>query len=77
MTYKSSLSSEENVKLKQLKLELINTQCEQSRLTKLHEIEQLLSKAKQRYKFLTSLDDEQKLGSRVSKNEDGPFSRLP
>lgn len=79
MTYKSSLSSEENVKLKQLKLELINAQCEQRRLTKLHEIEQLLSKAKQRYKFLSSLDDEQKPGdgSRVSKNEDGPFSRLP
>jgi hypothetical protein len=75
MTYKSSLSSEENVKLKQLKLELINAQCEQSRLTKLHEIEQLLSKAKQRYKFLTSLDEHGD-GSHVSKNGDGRFSPL-
>lgn len=60
MTYKSSLSSEENTKLKQLKLELINADCNQKRSSILHEIEQLLSKAKQRYKFLTTLEDEQK-----------------
>lgn len=58
MTYKSSLSTEENMKLKQLKLKLIQADCNQQRSSILQEIEQLLHTAKQRYKFLTTLEDE-------------------
>lgn len=60
MTYKkSSLTREENKKLANLKLKLLNTDCDQTRSSLLQEIEQLLNKAKQRYKFLTTLEDEQ------------------
>lgn len=59
MTYsKSSLTPEENMKLVNLKLQLLNTDCDQARSSLLQEIEQLLNKAKQRYKFLTTLEDE-------------------
>lgn len=59
MTYnKSSLTQEENTKLVNLKLKLLNTDCDQTRSSLLQEIEQLLNKAKQRYKFLTTLEDE-------------------
>lgn len=59
MSYnKSSLTPEENMKLVNLKLKLLNTDCDQTRSSLLQEIEQLLNKAKQRYKFLTTLEDE-------------------
>jgi hypothetical protein len=56
MQNKSSLSTEENMKLTELKRQLINANCDQERTLMLEEVEQLLNKAKQRYKFLSTLD---------------------
>jgi hypothetical protein len=57
MQNKSSLSTEENMKLSELKRQLINANCDQERTLMLEEVEQLLNKAKQRYKFLSTLDN--------------------
>lgn len=57
MNNKSSLSTEENMKLSELKRQLINANCDQERTLRLEEVEQLLNKAKQRYKFLSTLDN--------------------
>ncbi|WP_423408934.1 hypothetical protein AABM38_02245 [Heyndrickxia sp. MSNUG] len=59
MSTKSSLSPEENLKLKELKRLLINTQNETERHSALKEIEQLLNKAKRRFKFISALDEKQ------------------
>jgi hypothetical protein len=59
MKNKSSLSTEENMKLSELKRQLINANCDQERTLMLEEVEQLLNKAKQRYKFLSALDNSQ------------------
>jgi hypothetical protein len=59
MQNKSSLSTEENMKLSELKRQLINANCDQERTLMLEEVEQLLNKAKQRYKFLSTLDNRQ------------------
>ncbi|MCM3666511.1 hypothetical protein M3204_18995 [Mesobacillus subterraneus] len=56
MQNKSSLSTEENMKLTELKRQLINANCDQERTLMLEEVEQLLNKAKLRYKFLSTLD---------------------
>lgn len=56
---KSSLSQEENLKLKELKRQLINTKNETERHSLLKEIEQLLNKAKRRFKFISTLDEKQ------------------
>lgn len=59
MSAKSSLSPEENLKLYELKRQLISTQNESERHSALKEIEQLLSKAKRRFKFISALDEKQ------------------
>lgn len=59
MPKKSSLSNEENMKLSELKRQLINANCDQERTLMLEEVEQLLNKAKQRYKFLSTLENTQ------------------
>lgn len=56
---KSSLSPEENLKLKDLKRQLINTQNDTERHSILKEIELLLNKAKRRFKFISTLDEKQ------------------
>ena len=55
---KSSLSPEENLKLKELKRQLLNTQNETERHSLLKDIEQLLNKAKRRFKFVSALDEQ-------------------
>jgi len=57
---KSSLSPEENLKLKELKRQLINTQNVTERHSTLKEIEQLLNKAKRRFKFISALEEKQR-----------------
>jgi hypothetical protein len=56
---KSSLSPEENLKLKELKRQLINSQNVTERHSILKEIEQLLNRAKRRFKFISALDEKQ------------------
>lgn len=51
------LSPEENRQLKELKRQLLHTHNANERSATLTQIERLLNNAKQRYKFLSSLDN--------------------
>lgn len=53
----SNLSTEEQVKLKHLKLQLMNAQNQNERHSILRDIEQLLNKAKYRNRFMSTLKD--------------------
>ncbi|MBT2692716.1 hypothetical protein [Bacillus sp. ISL-55] len=57
----SNLSTEEQVKLKHLKLQLMNAQTPTERHSILKDIEQLLNKAKYRNRFMSTLKDNEKL----------------
>ena len=54
---KRNLSTEEEVKLKELKLQLMNALNPTERHTILKNIEQLLNKAKYRNRFMSTLKD--------------------
>lgn len=54
---KSNLSTEEQVKLKDLKLQLMNAQHQHERHSILKDIEQLLNKAKYRNRFMSTLKE--------------------
>jgi hypothetical protein len=54
---KSNLSTEEQAKLTDLKLRLMNAQNQNERHSILKEIEQLLNKAKYRNRFMSALKD--------------------
>ena len=54
---KSNLSPEEQVKLTNLKLQLMNAQNQHERHSILKDIEQLLKKAKYRNRFMSTLKD--------------------
>lgn len=54
---KRNLSTEEEVKLKELKLQLMNALNQNERHTILKNIEQLLNKAKYRHRFMSTLND--------------------
>lgn len=54
---KSNLSPEEQVKLTNLKLQLMNAQNQNERHSILKDIEQLLKKAKYRNRFMSTLKD--------------------
>lgn len=58
---KSNLSTEEEVKLKELKLQLMNALNQNERHTILKNIEQLLNKAKYRHRFMSTLKDNESL----------------
>ncbi|GAM16702.1 hypothetical protein [Mesobacillus selenatarsenatis] len=53
----SNLSTEEQVKLKHLKLQLMNAQNQNERHSILKDIEQLLNKAKYRKRFMSTIVD--------------------
>ena len=53
---RGSLTTEETRKLRDFKLRLINSKTDAERLMLLSEIEQLLNKANQRSKFLSTFD---------------------
>jgi hypothetical protein len=53
----NNLSTEEQVKLKHLKLQLMNAQNQHERHSILKDIEQLLNKAKYRNRFMSTLKD--------------------
>jgi hypothetical protein len=55
---KSNLSTEEQVKLKHLKLQLMTAQNQNERHSILKDIEQLLNKAKYRHRFMSTLNDD-------------------
>ena len=55
----SNLSTEEQAKLKHLKLQLMNAQNQDERHSILKAIEQLLNKAKYRNRFMATLMDNQ------------------
>ena len=54
---KSNLSTEEKMKLKELKLQLMNAENQNERNSILKEIEQLLNKVKYRNRFMSTLKD--------------------
>lgn len=54
---KSNLSTEEQVKLKHLKLQLMNAENQDERHSILKDIEQLLNKAKYRNRFMSTLKE--------------------
>ena len=54
---KSNLSTEEKVKLNELKLQLMNAQNQNQRHSILKDIEQLLNKMKYRNRFMSTLKD--------------------
>jgi hypothetical protein len=54
---KSNLSTEEQVKLTDLKLQLMNAQSQNERHSILKDIEQLLNKAKYRHRFMSTLKE--------------------
>lgn len=55
---KRILTDEELNRLHELKMVLFNEDCEKERNAKLKEVEQLFNKAKQRYKFMLTLNEE-------------------
>ncbi|MBT2684695.1 hypothetical protein [Bacillus sp. ISL-37] len=57
----NNLSTEEQVKLKHLKLQLMNAQNPNERHSILKDIEQLLNKAKYRNRFMLTLKDNENL----------------